>query len=69
MFDGQLETFDESAHGMSTYNKRQLIVFDITGLPIENVSSELATGFREVLDNDGTIHAGPYGEPAPSSPP
>jgi len=33
----KLETFDKSAHGMSTDNKRQLILFDVTGLPIENV--------------------------------
>ena len=58
----KLETFDESAHGMSTDNKRQLILFDVTGLPIENVPSELANCFREVLDNGGTIHTEPYGE-------
>jgi len=57
-----LETFDESAHGMSTDNKRQLILFDVTGLPIDNVPRELDTCFREVLDNGGTIHAEPYGE-------
>ena len=55
----KLETFDESADGMSTDNKRQLILFDVTGLPIENVPRELATCFREVLDNGGTIHAEP----------
>jgi len=31
----KLETFDESAHGMSTDNK--LVMFDVTGLPTENV--------------------------------
>jgi len=58
----KLETFDESTHGMSTDNKRQLILFDVTGLPIKNVPRELATCFREVLDNGGTIHTAPYGE-------
>jgi len=58
----KLETFVESADGMSTGNKRQLILFDVTGLPIENVPRELATWLREVLDNGWTIHAGPYGE-------
>jgi len=58
----KLETFDESAHGMSTDIKRQLILFDVTGLPIENVPRELDTCFREVLDNGGTIHEEPYGE-------
>jgi len=58
----KLETFDESVHGLSTDNKRQLILFDVTGLPIENVSRELATCFREVLDNGGSIHAEPYRE-------
>jgi len=58
----KLEIFDKSVHGMSTYNKRQLIVFDVTGLPIENVPRELDTCFREVLDNGGTIHTEPYGE-------
>ena len=53
----KLETFDESAHGMSTDNKGQLIMFYVTGLPIENVPRELATCFRENLDNGGTIHA------------
>ena len=33
----KFDTFDESAYGMSTDNKRQLILFDVTGLPIENV--------------------------------
>ena len=58
-------TFDESADGtkcMSTDNKCQLVLFDVTGLPIENVPRELATCFREVLDNGETIHAEPYGE-------
>jgi len=59
------ETFDESVHGMSTYNK--LVMFDVTGLPTENVPRELTTCFREVLDDGGTIHAKPYGEPYPSS--
>jgi len=58
----KLETFDESAIGMSTDNKRQLILFGVTGLPIENVPIELATCFRGVLDNGETIHAEPYGE-------
>jgi len=62
----KLETFDENMHGMSTDNKRQLVLFDVTGLPIENVPIELATCFREVLDNGGTSHAEPYGESAPS---
>jgi len=39
---------------------------NVTGLSIENVPRELASGFREVLDNCVTIHAEPYGEPAPS---
>jgi len=56
------ETFDESAHGMSTENKHQLILFDVTELPKENVPRELVTCFREVLDNGGTIHTAPYGE-------
>ena len=66
----KLETYDESAHGtcMSTDNKRQLILFDVTGLSIENVPRELVTCFREVLGNGGTMHiTEPYGEPAPSS--
>jgi len=42
----KLETFDESADGMSKDNKCQLILFDVTGLPIENVPRELATCFR-----------------------
>jgi len=50
---------------MSTYNK--LVMFDVTGLPTENVPRELITCFREVLDDGGTIHAEPYGKPAPSS--
>jgi len=62
-------SFDQSAHGMSKDNKRQLALFDVTGLPTENVPRELATCFREVLDNGGTIHAEPYGEPAPSPSP
>ena len=57
----KLETFDESAHGMFIDNKRQLILFDVTGLPIENVPRELATCFREVLDNGGPIHTESYG--------
>ena len=40
-----------------------------TGLPTENVPRELATCFREVLDNGWTIHAEPYGEPVPSPSP
>jgi len=36
---------------MSTDNKRQLVLFDVTGLNTENVPRELATCFREVLDN------------------
>jgi len=64
-----LETFGESARGMSTVNKHQLVLFDVTGLPTDNVPRELATCFRGVLDNSGTIHAEPYGEPAPSPPP
>ena len=58
----KLEIFVESADGMSIGNKRQLILFDVTGQLIENVPRELATCFREVLDNGGTIHAEPYGE-------
>jgi len=58
----KLETFDESAHGMSTDNKRQLLLFDVAVLPIENVPRELVTCFRKVLDNGGTIHIEPYGE-------
>jgi len=65
----KLETFDESAHGMSTDNKRQLILFDVTGLPIESVPRELVTCLRDVLDNGVTMHAEPYGEPSPSSSP
>ena len=37
----KFETFDESAYGMSTDNKRQMILFDVNGLPIENVPREL----------------------------
>jgi len=44
-------------------------LFNVTGLPIENVPRELAICVREVLDNGGTIHAEPYGEPAHSSSP
>jgi len=44
-------------------------LFDVTGLPIENVPRELATCFREVLDIGGTFYAEPYGEPAPSPSP
>jgi len=44
---------------MSTENKRQLVMFDVTGLPTENVPCELAACFREVLDNGWTIHAEP----------
>ena len=47
---------------MSTDDKRQLVLLDVTGLPTENVPRKLATCFREVLDNGGTIHAEPYGE-------
>ena len=54
---------------MSTDNKRQLVLFDVTGLPTESVPRELATCFREVLDNSETIHSEPYGEPAPSCSP
>ena len=54
---------------MSTENKLQLVLFDVTDLPTENVSKELATCFREVLDNGWTIHAEYYGEPAPSHSP
>jgi len=54
---------------MSTDNKRQLVVFNVTGLPVENVPRELATCFRGVLDNGGTILAEPYGEPASSPSP
>ena len=50
------------AHGMSTDNKRQMILFGVTGLPIENVPREHATCFRKVLDDGGTIHAEHYGE-------
>ena len=58
----KLEFFYKSAHGMSTDIKRQLVLFDVTGLPIENEPRELAICFREVLDNGGTIYAEPYGE-------
>ena len=54
---------------MSTDNKRQLVLFDVTDLPTENVPKGLVTCFREVLDNGGTIHPEPYGEPAPSHSP
>jgi len=62
-------SFDESAHGLYTDNRRQLVLFDVTGLPTENVPRELATCFREVLDNDETLHSEPYGETAPSPSP
>jgi len=63
----KLETFDENAHGMSTDNKGQLVLFDVIGLPIKNVPIELVTCLnREVLDNGGTSHAEPYGKSAPS---
>ena len=65
----KLETFDECAHVMSPDYYRQLILVNVTGLPIQNVPIELATCFREVLDNCLTIHAEPYGEPAPSPSP
>jgi len=65
----KLETFDKNAHVMSTDNTRQLVLFDVTDLPIENVTRELATCFREVLDNGGTSHAETYGESAPSPSP
>ena len=45
------------------------VLFDVTGLPTENVPRELVTCFREVLDNGETIHAKPYGEPGPSPSP
>ena len=61
----KLETFDESAHGMSTDNK--LVMFDLTGLPTEIVLRELVTCFRKVVDDGGTIHAELYGEPPPNS--
>jgi len=38
------------------HNKHQLVLFDVTGLPTDNVPRELATCFREVLDNSVTIH-------------
>jgi len=50
---------------MSTDNKP--VMFDVTGLPTENVTRELTICFRELLDDGGTYHAEPYGEPAPSS--
>jgi len=43
----KLETFDERAHGMSTDNKSQLVLFYTTGLPTENVPRELTTCYRE----------------------
>ena len=52
-------------HGMSTDNKRHLVLSDVAGLPIGHVPRELAICFREVLDNGRTVHAEPYGEPAP----
>ena len=61
--------FLDKVHGMSTDNKCQLVLFDVTGLPTEHVPRELATCFREVLDNGGTMHAESYGEPAPSPSP
>jgi len=61
----KLKTFDESAHGMSTDNK--LVMFDVIGLPTENVLRELVTCCRKVVDDGGTIHAEPHGEQAPSS--
>jgi len=54
---------------MSTDNKRLLVLFAVTCLLTENVPRELATCFREVLDNGWTIHAEPYGEPVPSPSP
>ena len=51
---------------MSTDNKHQLVLFNVTGLPTENVPRELATCFKVVLDKSETIHSEPYGEPAPS---
>ena len=51
---------------MSTDNN--LVMFDVTGLPTENVPRELVTCFRKVVDDGGTIHAEPYGEPAPIAP-
>jgi len=51
------------------HNKRQLVLFDVTGLPTENLPRSLATCFREVLNNGGTIQSEPYGEPDPSPSP
>jgi len=65
----KLKTLDESAHGMSTDNKRQLVLFDVTGLPTENVPRELATCLRDQFDNSGTVHAEHYVELAPVSSP
>ena len=42
-------------------------MFDVTSLPTENVPRKLTTCFREVIGDGGTIHAEPYGKPAPSS--
>lgn len=65
----KLETFDENMHGMATDNARQLVLSDVAGLPIGHVPKELAICFREILDNDGTVHAEPCGDPVPSSSP
>jgi len=50
---------------MSTDNKRQLVLFDVTGLPTENVPRELAIALERFLIMVGlsqtpwTIHAEP----------
>jgi len=56
-------------HNMTTDNKRHLILSDVAGLPIRHVPRELATCFRDIIDNGGTVYAEPCGEHAPSSSP
>ena len=63
----KLETFNENMHNMTTDNKRHLMLSDVAGLPIGHVPRELATCFRDIIDNGGSVYAEPCGEPAPSS--
>ena len=68
MFDCHSQTWN-FLRKRAWYVHRQLTstgIFYVTGLPTEYVPRELATFFREVLDNGGTIHAERYGEPSPS---
>ena len=52
---------------MVTDNARQLMLSDVAGLPVGHVPRELAPSFQVVLDNGGTVHAEPCGDPVPST--